>query len=73
MEQFGDESWELDALEPSAIVELIRSEIEDLIDQDAWEVKAFDQDTGRKQLTLVANRWDDTVTFLLDGNGNGHD
>jgi hypothetical protein len=73
MEQFGDESWELDALEPPAIVELIRSEIEDLIDQDAWEVKAFDQDTGRKQLTLVANRWDDTVTFLLDGNGNGHD
>jgi len=60
-------------LEPPAIVELIRSEIEDLIDQDAWEVKAFDQDTGRKQLTLVANRWDDTVTFLLDGNGNGHD
>lgn len=73
MEQFGDKSWELDALEPPAIVELIRSEIEDLIDQDAWEVKAFDQDTGRKQLTLVANRWDDTVTFLLDGNGNGHD
>ena len=44
-------------MEPPAIVELIRSEIEDLIDQDAWEVKAFDQDTGRKQLTLVANRW----------------
>jgi hypothetical protein len=66
-EQFGDESWELDALEPNAIVELIRSEVEGLIDRDAWETQADKQDTGRRQLSLVSNRWDETVTFLNNG------
>lgn len=38
MEQFGDESWELDALDPSYLYDLIRNCIEGLIDKKAWDL-----------------------------------
>jgi hypothetical protein len=37
VEQFGDESWELDALPPEYLVELVRGEIEQRIDDAQWE------------------------------------
>lgn len=37
MEIHGDESWELDALEPKIIVEMIEDEISQVLDQDAWD------------------------------------
>ena len=33
---YGDESWELDALEPSVLVDLIRDHIDDIRDFDLW-------------------------------------
>lgn len=36
VQQFGDESWELDALPPEYLVELVRTEIESRIDKDQW-------------------------------------
>ncbi len=66
-ELYGDDSWELDALEPNVISELIKGEIEYLIDLDEWNAQAEKQAQGREQLKLVANRWDDTVEFLENG------
>lgn len=37
MEQYGAESWELDALPPEYLVELVEREIQDRIEQDQWE------------------------------------
>ena len=34
---FGDDCWELDALEPQVIVDLIRAEIEFVLDRDIWK------------------------------------
>ena len=34
--QFGSECWELDALDPTVIADLIRDEVEGMIDADAW-------------------------------------
>ena len=65
----GEESWELDALEPRTIVDLIRSEIEVHIDQDAWEEALSRQQTGRNQLGKVSQRWNNVVEYL--GNGDG--
>jgi hypothetical protein len=67
--KYGDESWELDALEPRVIVDLIREAVEDRIDQDAWEEALERQQTGRDQLGKVSRRWDTVVTYL----GNGSD
>ncbi len=68
-ERFGEESWELDALEPSVIVDLIREAVQDRIDWDAWEEALERQRTGRDQLGKVSRRWDSVVAYL--GNGDG--
>ncbi len=34
--KYGDESWELDALEPQMLVDLIRETIAEYVDDDAW-------------------------------------
>ena len=67
--KYGDESWELDALEPRVIVDLIREAVQDRLDQDTWEEALERQQTGRDQLGKVSRRWDNVVTYL--GNGDG--
>lgn len=37
--KYGDESWELDALQPSYLNKLVRDQIEGYIDEDRWQVK----------------------------------
>lgn len=53
-DQFGDESWELDALPPSYLVELVQGEIEDRIDTDAWETRAAEVTDIRNRITKLA-------------------
>lgn len=48
--RFGSTSWELDALEPSTLIDLIRSEIEPLINYDLWEEDSDREDEMRKRL-----------------------
>jgi hypothetical protein len=70
-DKYGDESFELDALEPRVIVDLIREAVQDRIDQDAWEEALQRQQTGRDQLGKVSRRWDNVVAYL--GNGEKHE
>ena len=67
-ELYGDESWELDSLEPNVISELIKGEIEYLIDLDEWNAQAERQAQGRSQLKMVADRWDEAIDLLENGN-----
>lgn len=53
----GTESWELDALEPSVIVGLIRDAISFRIDDEAWEKTKERQQNGRDQLNSIVKRW----------------
>ena len=46
--QFGASSWELDALEPSVLAELIERNIEKYRDEDAWE-EALNQEREHKE------------------------
>jgi hypothetical protein len=56
--RFGtDECWELDALSPTVIADLIRSEIEALIDQKHWRKALTSERRGRKQLAAVVANW----------------
>ena len=68
-EQYGDDSWELDALEPQVMADLIRDAVEARIDQDYWQEALGRRDTGREQLSKVSRRWQAVVEYL--GNGNG--
>jgi hypothetical protein len=56
---YGDESWELDALEPQYIVNLIRGQIESVRDPKKWEHSIDIQEEEREQIESVIERWDE--------------
>ena len=62
--KYGDESWELDALEPSLIVSLVRNAVHDLQDRRAWAASAEEQQSGRALLRAVADNWDSVVEHV---------
>ena len=51
------ECWELDALSPAVIADLIRTEIEALIDWPAWEAAQAEEGRGRTLLADAAENW----------------
>jgi hypothetical protein len=48
--QHGDESWELDALEPRLLASLVREHVEQLRDDDLWEEALDSEREMREQL-----------------------
>lgn len=66
--QYGRESWELDALRPSVIVQIVEAEIQTLIDRDAWEECDREETGARRYLSQVHERWDD-IKGLMDEHG----
>lgn len=52
--KFGSESWELDALEPRYLVQLVTERITALIDGDAWDERQEEIDTIRAKLKRTA-------------------
>ena len=52
-----DECWELDALDPTVIAGLIRSEIDALIDPAAWRKALAREQRERKLLDATAENW----------------
>jgi hypothetical protein len=64
VEEYGAESWELDALEPSVISDLIRSAANRYIDQDLWKQTAQSEAAGKSLLKKAVERWDDIAAQL---------
>lgn len=58
-EQFGNESWELDVLEPPYIEKLIQTHMKKLIDKEAWEASAALREAGRNKVLKLAQSIDD--------------
>lgn len=56
--EFGDESWELDALSPEYLKALVDKEVEALIDQDAWDATQTRIEARREILERMANDYD---------------
>jgi len=63
-EQFGDSSWELDALEPTVISDLIRTEIEGELDREGWDAALVQENDNRSVLDDIASRFDEVRDFL---------
>jgi hypothetical protein len=62
----GHESWELDALEPRVIADLIRARVTEEIDTEAWEKVATSEETARGQLTALSTRWEEVTEWLAE-------
>ncbi len=62
--KFGNKSWELDALDPRVIDNLIETAILAVLDMDKFEARQRLQEEQRKLLQLAAKRWDSVVLGL---------
>lgn len=62
--QFGEECWELDALEPKVIEDLIEREITELRDQAVYDEALARQERERAQLLALSENWSEVADFL---------
>lgn len=62
--EYGDESWELDALEPDVLAGLVRDAIEALRDDEEWNAKVEEENEGTRLLEQVSERWDDVSALV---------
>lgn len=60
----GNESWELDALEPEVIDRLVTSEIRKLINADAWNASIDEENEKRAFLKRFYTEFEDIKEFL---------
>ena len=63
-EQFGDESWELDALRQNTIGEIITENLQGFIDQAKWDAAMAEQDRLRKPLAELVRQWTDVEDLV---------
>lgn len=64
----GDESWELDALPPDALADLIRDGVAQHRDEDAWETAVGQEDEYTATLRLVSDKWAEVAEFVKADN-----
>lgn len=62
--EHGHSSWELDALEPRVIADLIDTEIRSIVDEDLWWETSQEQDERRKVLASMYERFDEVSDFI---------
>ena len=62
--EYGDESWELDALEPAVLTELIQSSVRELLDGEKWEAAEAEEARQRRSLEKCAERWTEVEKLL---------
>lgn len=62
--EHGYESWELDALPPDVLDDLIASHIEALRDEEAWIDRAVEQEREREVLDAASSRWEEVAAYL---------
>lgn len=62
--EFGDESWELDALEPAMLNKLIQDRIQDYLDLELYNERRELEEEGRELLQQVSDQWAEVVRNL---------
>lgn len=66
IEEHGDESWELDALEPDVLAGLVRDRVTELTDKKALKKQQELQREGREKLQAVSDKWYQLADFLAE-------
>jgi hypothetical protein len=64
---YGSESWELDALEPQVIADLIEAEVLTWRDEILWDDAVAEEDRQKDMLRAASTRWAEVETFLTEG------
>lgn len=64
IELYGEESWELDALEPAVIKQLIESEVFAVRDEELWTAALAQEKAEKDNMETTSERWADVGRFL---------
>lgn len=64
--RFGHECWELDALEPKVITQLIQNEVTALIDYSLFNAVADRERRDKDNIQMICDRYDEVVDYLED-------
>jgi hypothetical protein len=64
MNEHGDESWELDALEPQVLASLVRVKVDEIRDDYLYEKQQNQESREKEQLGKVSNNWDAVAEFV---------
>lgn len=62
--EHGDESWELDALNPTVIDQLIRDALEEKIDPEPWQAAKDAEAENRTLLESTSENWERVKLYL---------
>lgn len=71
--EHGEDSWELDALEPQVLRELCREHVESHLDRNLFDHQQEKQDHGRQILSRISKRWPQVEEYFGDGDPEGSD
>lgn len=71
--EHGESSWELDALSPKVIDDLIHEAIKSYVDQERWEATLALECDRRQGLRLLGLRWDEVEALVLSDELNARD
>jgi len=66
LRDYGHQSWELDALDPATMDELITSHIVEQRDDARWQQDTYREKNARGDLEAVAQDWDECVSAVRD-------
>ena len=64
IDQYGHASWELDALEPEVIEEIVESNIRQLIDFDKWDAVEQEENEVRASIAKISDNYDEIMEFV---------
>lgn len=67
IEEYGHECWELDALEPKVITNLITNEVTALMDSDLLSEIERKEQTDKDNIREISRRYDEVIEFLNEG------
>lgn len=64
MDDYGDESWELDALDPATLDALIERHILDRLNREQWDEDRALMEADRAILTAMSDNWRELADFV---------
>jgi hypothetical protein len=66
VDEFGTDCWELDALEPQVLVDLVDSQIREHLDLSMYRARERQEERERVILRAVSDNWDSVESYLRD-------
>lgn len=64
LREFGDESWELDAIPPNELADLIRQQVRLYRDDDKWDAMVERENTEQNRLIACSDHWSEVEALL---------